>query len=92
MYKIKTNKHLTLSYKNYLQNLHTHPWVRHWIKGVGVGKINIFLKNWHPIYGPMSFAAKGKKDVQTQDKQTPDTILQKLSPELTCTPLSETLN
>ena len=39
----KTNKHLTLSYKNYLQNWHLPPLsIRHWIKGVGVGKINIF--------------------------------------------------
>ena len=36
----------------------------------------------------MSFVAKGKrKDVQNQDKQTPHTVLQKLSPKPTRTPL-----
>ena len=58
---IKTNKHLTLSYKNYLQKRHTSPSVRHWIKGTYVEKNRHFLKNWHPICGPMSFMTKGKK-------------------------------
>ena len=36
----------------------------------------------------MSFVAKGKrKDVQNQDKQTPHTVLQKLSPKPTRTSL-----
>ena len=38
----------------------------------------------------MSFAAKGKKC--TKSRQTPQTVLQKLSPKPTCTPLNETLN
>ena len=37
----------------------------------------------------MSFTAKGGKNVQNQDKQTPHTVLQKLSPKLTCTPLKK---
>ena len=45
-----------------------------------------FLKNWHPVRGPMSFAAK-RKNVQNQDKQTPHTVPQKLSPKPTWTPL-----
>ena len=37
----------------------------------------------------MSFAAKGKKSsTQNQDKQTPHTVLQKLPPKLTPTPLT----
>ena len=40
----------------------------------------------------MIFAAKGEKSTQNQDKQTPNTVLQKLSPKLTHTPLNETLN
>ena len=29
-----------------------------------------FFKNWRPIRGPMSFAAKGKKEVNTKSTQT----------------------
>ena len=36
----------------------------------------------------MSFAAKEKKNVQNQDKQTPHTVLQKISPKPTRTPLT----
>ena len=36
----------------------------------------------------MNFAAKERKNVQNQDKQTPPTVLQKLSPKPTCPPLS----
>ena len=32
-------------------------------KGVVYEKNRIFLKNWHPVRGPMSFATKGKKDM-----------------------------
>ena len=35
----------------------------------------------------MSFAAKGKIKLQNQDKQTPHTVLQKLTPKLTPCPL-----
>ena len=44
-------------------------------KGVSNGKIE-FLKNWRPIRGPMSFAAKGKKANAKWDKH--HTVLQKL--------------
>ena len=51
-----------------------------------------FLKNWHPVCGPTSFAAKEKKkekrNDQNQDKQTPHTVLQKLSPKTTHVPLN----
>ena len=33
------------------------------LKGVGVEKKRHFLKNWHPVRGPTSFAAKGKKEM-----------------------------
>ena len=37
----------------------------------------------------MNFAAKGKKkSLQIQDKQTPHTVLQKLSPKTTTSPLN----
>ena len=36
----------------------------------------------------MSFAAKGKKQEQNQDKQTLHTVLQKLSPKPTQLPLT----
>ena len=40
----------------------------------------------------MSFAAKGKKrNDQDQDKQTPHTVLQKLSPKTTPVPLIKTI-
>ena len=35
----------------------------------------------------MSFATKGKKNVQKSRQQTPHTVLQKLSPKLSHTPL-----
>ena len=57
------------------------------INGVGVGKIDIFLKNRHPVHGPMSFAAKRKNNAQNQDKQTPHIALQKLSPKTVMHPL-----
>ena len=43
-----------------------------------------FLKNCHPVRGPMSFTAKeGKKrNDQKQDKQAPHTVLQKLPPKM----------
>ena len=31
MYKIKTNKHLTQSYKNYLQNCYTPPLIKYFV-------------------------------------------------------------
>ena len=37
------------------------------LKG-GVSEKSTFLKNWHPVRGPMSFVAKGKKSLQIQDK------------------------
>ena len=37
----------------------------------------------------MSFAAKGEKKYKNQDKQTPHTVLQKLSPKPTRTPVSD---
>ena len=44
------------------------------VKGVGVGKIYLLASRpW------------GKKSIQNQDKQTPHTVLQKLSPKLTPT-------
>ena len=62
-------------------------------KGACVGKIDIFLKNWQPVRGPMSFAAKGeKRNEQNEDKQTPHTVLQKLSPKPTHTPLIKYVN
>ena len=44
-----------------------------------------FLKNWHPVRVPMSFPAKEEKKKlhQIKDKQTPHTVLQKLSPKPT---------
>ena len=50
---------------------------------------HFFLKNWHPVCGPMSFVAKGvkKKIMQCQDKETPHTVIRKLSRNPTCTPL-----
>ena len=40
------------------------------IKGTYVGKIYIFLKNWHPVRGPMSFVAKGKKNPKSRQTNT----------------------
>ena len=51
------------------------------LKGIRAEKKSTFLKNSLPGNGPMSFAAKKKKAIQIQDKQTPHTTLQKLSPK-----------
>ena len=46
-----------------------------------------FLKNQHSVRGPISFMSKGKKrNVPNQDKQTPHTVLQKISPKMLRTP------
>ena len=65
--------------------------VRGIVKEPYVGKIGIFLKNGHPVHRSMSFAAKGKQKKIHQikgKKQTPHTVLQKLSPKPTPGPLT----
>ena len=42
-----------------------------------------------PVHGPMRFMAKGKKKVNTKSRQTPHTVLQKLSPKPTPSPSTD---
>ena len=54
-----------------------------------------FLKNWHPVHRLKSFAAwragGGGGGVPNQDRQTPHTVIQKLSPKTFRTLLTEYL-
>ena len=57
------------------------------VKGVGVGKTDIFFRELTPSSRAYELRSRGGGDVQNQDKQTPHTVLQKLSPKPTHTPL-----
>ena len=56
------------------------------LKGVYVQKIDIF-KELTQNFRTYELRGQGKKNDQNQDKQAPHTILQKLSPKVTYTPL-----
>ena len=61
------------------------------VKGVGVRKIDSFFKELTPRSQTYELRSQGEKKknkhIQNQDKQTPHTVLQKLLPKLTPTPL-----